>query len=140
MRYLKSVILCLLLLAIPLKGFAAARMIFCGGHGDAMHAPEALQGHSAHHNAPLPDASGGGEQPSNESAPHAADDPGCWDCHCSVCAACCTAAGMTSPVFLLGSFLEASRSRPFSNFSHFKGRIPATLERPPLAPRSTRVA
>ncbi len=139
MRYLKTVILCLLLLAIPFKGFAAARMIFCGGHGDAVHAPEMLHEHGAHQNVQvLP--SDGVEQPTHESTAHSSDDTGCWDCHCSVCSVCCTAAGMTPSNGLLGNFLDASRSRPSSIFSNLKGRIPATLDRPPLAPRSARVA
>ena len=140
MRHLKTFILCLLLLAIPFKGFAAARMIFCGGHGDALHPQEVLHEHGTQHGTPHPSSTAGDHQANHEPATELSEGTGCWDCYCSVCAVCCTAAGMTPSNSLSGSVLEPSRSRPFSTFSNFKGRIPATLDRPPLAPRSARVA
>ena len=139
MQYLKTIILCLLLLAIPLKGFAAARMIFCGGHGEAAHAQEMLHEHGAHHNALPPDTASSIEQ-STHASHHSSDDAGYGDCHCSVCAMCCAAANMTPSNGLFGSFVEPSRTRPVSSLSILQSRFPATLERPPLAARSTRVA
>lgn len=137
MRYLKIMILCLLLLAVPLEGFAAARMLFCAGHGGAPYAGEA-QGQGGQDGAH--DASGGGEQAQRDVAARTSDDSGCGDGHSSACAICCTAAGMAPSNGPMGGIAGAAGSRPAYGLDRLKGRIPPTPDHPPIGPRPTRVA
>jgi len=97
---LRTLWICLLLLALPVQGFAAAQMTQCGpshgrlqhtsagGHGEAAalhtHEQDALDHHSSHPQA----ASHADEVSSDGSAPPAKH-------HCSACAACCV--GMALP-------------------------------------------
>ncbi len=139
MRHWKSIVVCLLLLAIPLKGFAAVLMLRCAGHADAAYASERLPGHSAHQGS-QPDAPAHQGHAHHDFAAHANDEGDHGNCHCSVCSICCAAVGMTTSFGLLANVLKNSELRPVSVLRHLESRVPATLDRPPLAPRSTRVA
>lgn len=139
LRHWKSIVVCLLLLAIPLKGFAAVRMLPCGGHADAAYASERLSDHSAHQGS-QPDASADQRHAHHDFATNESDEGDHGNCHCSVCSICCAAVGMTTSFGLLTQVLKNSELRPFSVLRHHEGRVPTTLDRPPLAPRSTRVA
>jgi hypothetical protein len=96
---LRTLWICLLLLALPVQGFAAAQMTQCGpshgrlqhtlasGHGEAeaVHAHEQYaQEHHSHQHA----ASQADEASNDGSTPPAKH-------HCSACAACCV--GMALP-------------------------------------------
>lgn len=101
---LRVFLACLLLVAIPLQGLAAATMLFCGPSGPSVHAqqaaPAAQDQHAQHHGPPAghdhamhqhaghDEATGQADQPSN--GPTA--DPGQ---KCSVCAACCHSVAIT---------------------------------------------
>lgn len=100
---LRTLWICLLLLALPVQGFAAAQMTQCGpGHGRTQHASvggheqaRAAHAHEQHakglvqhdhhaHAASQPD------DPSNDDSPPAAKH------HCSACAACCVGLALPS--------------------------------------------
>jgi hypothetical protein len=93
---------CLLLVAIPLQGLAAATMLFCGPSGTAQQAASAAHDlhvqhhgtaaghdHAMHQHAGHDEATSQADQPTE--GPNAAD-PGQ---KCSVCAACCHSVAIT---------------------------------------------
>ncbi|SDY87201.1 hypothetical protein SAMN04515617_12625 [Collimonas sp. OK242] len=126
MNRLKNLLILLLALTLPIQGYAAAAMVFCGsekitaasaaGDGDA----------TAHHmhaqNADLPSkARHGGHE-------HSAQDKN--SSSCSSCAACCVGA------IPMQSALPAAQALPAMHFtqlplSGFVGYTPENPERPP---------
>ena len=129
-RVLRTVIACLLLVALPLQGYAAGTMLFCGGAAagttvlDHHHDDATAHAHD-HHVAPGHDA---------DSA--AADDADRSNLHdlthgtCSVCASCCSAAAL--PTAPLAASTDVPHSSSFPAFEHANpGHGPALLERPP---------
>jgi hypothetical protein len=99
---LRTLWICLLLLALPVQGFAAAQMMQCGpGHGRMQHASvggheQAQAPHAHEQHAHAQDrhdhhdhASSHADEASNDGSPPLAKH------HCSACAACCV--GMALP-------------------------------------------
>ena len=145
--FLRRLILCLLLAAIPVQGIAAAAMLYCCD-GTANAETSQVQDASEHPVHPT-DAAADVHEARDAGAHHAAhadssaanagspDDTG-HDGHatqakCSVCAAFCSGgvivsgtAGVSAPLPCLSSRVAA----PATRFSSF---FPDLAERPPLA-------
>jgi hypothetical protein len=142
MSRFRFLLLWLMLLALPMQGFAAAGMLFCGPghHGATPQAISALADHpdgamahshqhgatatsdqhsaQAHHATP--------EKP--QSDPLKLDKVGADKC--SVCSACCNAAAM--PVAAATTLAIAPQAGPIAADSvSFAGFIEGQLERPP---------
>ncbi len=154
-RFARIVLVALLVAMIPAKGFAAARMLFCGMASDrtAMmaHGQSGMSG-GAHHGA------GHGADQANAQPPCHAADAGVaghgarhggsaggasgdgtgpddqaptHEASCSVCAVCSSATAIAS-VPVMPSDLAASYRAATARLVHFVGHIPPTLDRPPL--------
>jgi hypothetical protein len=102
MALLRIFLAWLLLAAMPLQGFAAASMLFCGPAGAAQHqlakAPGAEHDHG-HHTGAVASAHGhaAAEAPSVSSAlPDATHT-------CGLCASCCHSVAIAATPFLLSS-------------------------------------
>lgn len=130
-RLLRAALTWLLLVAVPLQGYAAGAMLFCGtAHGwvasaivnDADHV-QAGHAHdvSAHH-----DAVGDANEHSSPvltlgDLAHGA---------CSVCASCCSGAAL--PAAMITTAFAQQQAAPFLAGEHAApDRAPARLERPP---------
>jgi hypothetical protein len=94
---LRIALIWLVALAVPVQGVAAATMVFCGpgdttvGHQRAAHDHAAHEHHASHDvDAASPDAA--------NDATSDATSTGFDTTSCSVCAACCTAATLPSPL------------------------------------------
>ena len=127
-RVLRAAITCLLLVAMPLQGYAAGSMLFCGPaagmsvalehhHDDAT----AHEGHVEHH---------------LDVASADVDDVGAPQLHdvkhgkCSVCSSCCSAAVLPSTPITAATVLP--HAAPLPDFDHANpGQGPARLDRPP---------
>ena len=105
-RLVKTLLIWLLVLAIPAQGAAAATMAFCGPnhHGDsaAPAEPHATGSAHAHHGDALSaQAWGPGASaavPVADDAPAAANASAAANQKCSACASCCSLGAMLSPV------------------------------------------
>ncbi len=117
------------MLAIPLQGFAAASMIFCGPHHDSLAQradadhPDHGADHAQHHHDPAPATD--------------ADETGIagllkfFSVKCSACASCCSLAAMPIASIPALTFLPSmSVAVPFFG-SSYAGIVPDGLERPP---------
>jgi hypothetical protein len=137
MSRFRRLLLCLMMLALPLQGFAAASMLFCG-MPPAKQATAETTMHAAHHdakgvNAPNHDHSihGDGSQLDKPSA--GADESSSDRSHkCSVCAACCNVIALTeSPATVqVQSLPKADLAEPFVLIHAVASRLP---DRPPRA-------
>jgi hypothetical protein len=115
MTRLKTLLVWLLLLTLPLQGFASASMVMC----DTGPAQAQMQ---QHHAAPA-------------SAGDAADAEHCeapsTSAKCSTCAACSVGAVIVSVFDPLTGF-ESVGSQPIPYFAtHVTANVPGGLERPP---------
>ena len=96
-RVMRIALMWLVALAVPVQGVAAATMMFCGpgdttvGHQRAAH-DHAAHGHHASHDADAT-AQDTGDSATGDATSIEFDTTGC-----SVCAACCTAATLPSPL------------------------------------------
>ncbi len=128
-RALRTLLSFLIMLAIPLQGFAAASMVFCGPH----HASLTQPGHSDHHHD-------GAAAPGHHHDAGPAADAGetgfegylkFLSVKCSACASCCSLAAVPIAPFPPLTFLPAiSVAVPFFG-SSYSGIVPDGLERPP---------
>lgn len=106
---LRTLWICLLLLALPVQGFAAAQMTQCGpGHERMQHAstvehdhdPQAqAQDQHAHHAHAAAHADDAADDGSTPPAKH----------HCSACAACCVGMALPSSAPLVVAPAQAVR-------------------------------
>ena len=91
----RLLLVCLLSLAIPLQGYAAAAMAFCGPAHARMTAAS-VDAHHEHIGGVSLHAGHDGQAPSHHASMPAGDDLAHWqqlgDQDCSACAACCAAA------------------------------------------------
>ena len=142
MRGLSRVLtICLLVMAVPLKGTFAATMVTCApGHDRTMAEAVADGGatagasaehhhhdHATHHHT---NAFGSKHLPDADAADH-----GKFDRHgavtCSLCAACCVGgAFLVFAEVSVPASVGTEAPFPALNF-HFPGYLPAGLERPP---------
>jgi hypothetical protein len=126
MRRLRTALVWLLLLAVPLQGFAASAMLFCGmAHGDAAlqltHGHASLNGGDGHaHAGDLHDHGVLQDVDGPVGADSAASD--LHGGSCSVCASCCSGAALLlSSVNVVSPFahdapvLASSRAEPGQN-------------------------
>lgn len=119
----RVLLVALLVAMIPAKGFAAARMLFCGVATEKV----AMLDHSQHP----------GQQGNAVSAPPCHVDEGGSDeappTHegsCSVCAVCSATTAVPGAAAVRAALPSASLPIP-SRLIHFFGHIPPTLDRPP---------
>ena len=137
--FLRRLILCLLLAAIPVQGIAAAAMLYCcdrAGAGDATLAADAPEHHEhattgngvpdehAHHDA---HADHGG------TSGGTARDDGAQPAKCSVCAAFCSGGVIVSSAGGLSAPLPCASPRAVAPATPFSSFFPDLAERPPLA-------
>lgn len=145
MSRLRLFLACVLLAALPLQGYAAAAMLFCGpaaigsmGHADradrAGHRGHADHAGHAGHGAPE------SATPPHDHAQHSheghdsgvRDAPSDADHACSVCAACSHSVALagTPQVMSAPAVPQASGAEPFSAFPTRAIRVP---DKPPRA-------
>lgn len=129
-RTLRSVLTWLLLVAVPLQGYAAAGMLFCGALGER--APVAA-GVEHHHDRATPALDGTHHHAVTAGA---GDEGAAWDLHnvmhgkCSACSSCCSVAALPSAP--MASAVFEPRATPFIEYERADtGHGSARLERPP---------
>jgi hypothetical protein len=127
-RVLRAVITCLLLVAMPLQGYAAGSMLFCG---PAAGMSEALEHHHDHATAHE-----GQEEHHLDAGSAHVDDVDAPQLHhvthgkCSVCSSCCSAAVLPSTPIKAATVLP--HAAPSADFAHANpGQGPERLDRPP---------
>ena len=130
---LKTLILLLALIALPLRGVAAVAMCNCAQDQHAAIAMSMDQSadHDSHdhagdhtHDASGHDAAGHGGNSDHQSAPAVSA--------CSACTACCVGGAVVPSAWISFSSAPIGASRiPFLE-QRFTGVVPAQLERPPL--------
>src|SRR5262245_32202869 len=113
LKAIRSIVVLLLVLAVPVQGTAAVTAGLCMavGHHDAGHGVDGHDGNSAAHEHPDAD----------HSKPH-----------CAPCVACCAAVAISSRA----SLFEPDRPAALqiaAVAASFTGISPARLDRPPLA-------
>lgn len=142
LRFLKTLLLSLLMLALPVQGLAAAVGLSCGPahqHGlEALNALNAFDGHApdaatedaghAHHAAH--------EQHAHHQATDTNDDAVATDLQaaastCSACAACCVGAVIPPSAMNLAPVDHGTLAAIAAPTSPFAGHIPDGLKRPP---------
>lgn len=127
-RVLRAVIACLLLVAVPVQGYAAGSMLFCGASAATSGAPEhhhddptSHDGDVAHHHAVVT------VEMEDAGAPNLLDEV---HGKCSVCSSCCSAAALPSAP--IATTTATPRAAPFPDLEHANpGHGPVRLERPP---------
>lgn len=140
-RVLKTFLLWLLALALPLQGYAAATMSGCEAalphaavsqeefgpdHAATSHMHAAHAG-AFHHHDSMQQVSDSHVQSQGSSDQHAHISS------CSMCAACCVGMAMMPTALDWHSPLAGSLLRTASPVVSFSGHIPARIERPPRA-------
>jgi hypothetical protein len=126
-RVVRAVVTSLLLLALPVQGFAAGTMLFCGaGAGTS-----ASAGH--HHDGAAGDEAHGHSQDAGTVSTDGAGAPTLHDVmhgKCSVCSSCCSAAAL--PTASIQTAAATPHAAPLLDLHYANpGRKPARLERPP---------
>jgi hypothetical protein len=129
-RTLRSVLTWLLLVAVPLQGYAAAGMLFCGALGERAPVAAGAAHHHDHASSPLDSTH------LHEAAAAASDDDAAWDLHsvmhgkCSACSTCCSVSALPSAPMTSAGF--EPRATPFIEYECADtGYGSARLERPP---------
>jgi predicted metal-binding membrane protein len=130
---LRTLWICLLLLALPVQGFAAAQMAQCGpGHGPMRHASTGGHEHEPHaqvqdqHEYHVHAAAHADEAPSDASTPPAKH-------HCSACAACCVGMALPSSAPVVIAPADAVRHGVATAVAD-PIFLTSGLERPPRSP------
>jgi hypothetical protein len=129
-RTLRSVLTWLLLVAVPLQGYAAAGMLFCGALSERAPVAAGAAHHHDHGSSPL-------DGTHQHAATAVANDDGTyWDLHgvmhgkCSACSSCCGVAALPSAPMASAAF--EPRATPFIEYERADtGHGSARLERPP---------
>ncbi|MCU6435074.1 hypothetical protein LPB67_14950 [Undibacterium sp. Jales W-56] len=118
-------LLCMMILAIPVQGVAAATMLYCGTehHHASVSDQDQHEQHEHHHDA--------AEKLSHHS-PHSDAAAKLSKDKCSSCAACCIGAAMVTESLIQNSPSPSSEKIDLVFSSHF-GHISDGLERPPRA-------
>lgn len=131
----RLLLILLLVVATPLRGYAAAAMIGCAGHAGgetALHAhgPHSKAGGHEHHDHAHAHASSHVDQHDHD---HASADsthsPSSGSC--SACGACCVGAALTASAQPLGLMAARSAPIPFHPQS-FRGVVLEVFDPPPL--------
>jgi hypothetical protein len=123
-RLLKLWLMCVIALAIPIKGLAAASMLDCGPAHRSSQQAAAGHDHSAHAQH---QASGEAAEQSTDTLDHQPTFK------CSACSSCCTAAALSSAALSLDSaqlldvFTVVAPSAPAAFFTSGPERPPRVL-------------
>lgn len=130
-RLLRTLLTWLLLAAVPLQGYAASAMLFCGAahaRTDAVvdHAAHGHAGH-AHDQDAVEDTIAAGTDGHQSSS---LDPSGLMHGGCSVCASCCSGAAL--PAATITAAFAQPHASPSQQTEHAApDQTPARLERPP---------
>lgn len=138
-RVLKTLLLWLLILALPAQGFAAAQLACGPAHHDKVPigAPASVHTHDAiDHVGHVHEHEDQAHEIQNAAADEAApDSSSSFHKHatakCSACAACCVGAAMSPTVLTWPQPHDSVTVRIVASAAAFSGHIPAGLERPP---------
>ena len=115
----KILIVLLMLVALPLRGYAAIAAELCHEHHGGLLATQSpAQGHAA--------------GVSSESHPGSSDHSG-FASVCGHCASCCVGASLAPDESAQPAFAPAGASAIPFHGSPASDRVPETLDRPPLA-------
>jgi len=127
---LKTLLILLLALAIPLQGYAAAAMVFCGSENvTATRTAAATMHANPHHHADLQSAGLTSTSTSMQGDHHnGAHDKASHSC--SSCAACCIGVIPMPSTLAATQALAITHAIPFP-LSGFVGYMPENPERPP---------
>ncbi|MEP6875985.1 MAG: hypothetical protein ABI887_16630 [Burkholderiales bacterium] len=141
--FVRCFVMWLLVLALPVQGFAASTMLLCGaGHHGSAQATEGGHDHAGHMHVGAQDVSAISEAPAHDQAAEAAPSH-----HgsafspltakhakvtgkCSACAACCTVAFLPTTVIALTA-LAPSRALPVVELTTHVGFFTDGPDRPP---------
>jgi hypothetical protein len=133
-RLLKTLLLALLMLVLPLQGFAAAVGLSCGS-GHQQHGLLAIAGAHAHshkgheHHAVHDVGSQAGDANDHQSGDSA--DAQAFASSCSACAACCVGAVIPPSALILAPQGHGILTAIAAPDTLFPGHIPDGLKRPP---------
>ena len=130
---LRVVLICMIVLAMPVQGIAAATMRFCAPGGQS-HAGHGAIAQTAHHHASAAASTAHRHHPSH-AADAAGDDskgsPGTVSkTKCSVCAVCCMAAAV-APELPTVAVIESGSTITLPASGSYVGPFADGLERPP---------
>ena len=142
-RFVRCIVMWLLVLALPVQGFAASTMLLCGaGHHGTVQATEGGHDHAGHMQMGAQDVSAVFESTGHD---HAADTPPSHEDSafspltakhanvmgkCSACAACCTVAFLPTNVIAFTA-PASSRVLPVVEPTTHAGFIADGPDRPP---------
>lgn len=126
-KLIRLLLLCTLMLAIPLQGFAAAGIANCGSSTDHASLQQAQDNHPASHQHLHGDSSANTSDTGTKHQPgsdHAVKDK------CSSCSACCVGAAIFSTTVLTGELSPSSEKIQYPH-SGIAIHIGDSLDRPP---------
>jgi hypothetical protein len=125
-RVVKIMLMWLLVLALPVQGLAAQRMLFCTPAQHAVVQVQAEHDHTAHMHAEhgQADATADAATTAQADASHG---------KCSACASCCAALGIVAAP-LVFDLSPPSPDYSASVFAGHSGYTPSRLDRPPRSP------
>jgi hypothetical protein len=131
-RFLKTLLIWILVLALPAQAMASAVKLSCGpAHYNAVQVVHAADGH--HHDGAT--AHSGMDSASSDATASADNSPTKPNIHkssfCSTCAACCVGATAPPSISFLTPAYSSSELVVISPAPLVTGFIPAGLERPP---------
>jgi hypothetical protein len=141
MSIVRTLVLCLLALALPLQGLAAATMLHCGpSHHARMASAPAAHDHAAHGHG----AAGGARShdlatdgsaavdAANQQTPDYLGDPSLAKAKCSACASCCSAVALPASVAEISAVQQHA-----SRFPALSAQVePVVTDSPDRPPRS----
>ena len=144
-RFVRCFVMWLLVLALPVQGFAASTMLHCGaGHHGTVQATEGGHDHAGHMHMGAQDVSAVSDSNAHDHAAEAS--PSHEDSafshtakhanvkgKCSACAACCTVAFLPTNVIVFTA-PAPSRALPVIELTTHAGFIADGPERPPRLP------
>ena len=119
MSRIRLFLACLLLLALPLQGLAAASMLYCGGAATHAHGHEEAQAAAEHDHA----AHG------HEADAFATDLPDS-DHKCGACASCCNGVAIAA-AFRQPAPIPAPQAQAAEPVLHLHSRPPPAPDKPP---------
>jgi hypothetical protein len=127
----RFLLIALLLVATPLRGYAAAAMIGCAGHAGGEtalheHGPRSNAGGHEHHVHADAHASSHADQHDHDHSTHSPSSGSC-----SACGACCVGAALTASSPVLAVTAARSSPIPFHPQS-FRGVVLEVFDPPPL--------
>jgi hypothetical protein len=131
-RFFKTLLIAILVLALPAQAMASAVKLSCGpAHHNASQIVLATDGH--HHDGAT--AHSGADSTSSDATANADNSPTKPNIHksssCSACAACCVGATVPPSISFLTPAYSSSELVVISPAPLITGFIPAGLERPP---------